>query len=174
MGYQRGTLVLRAPGGQRTGFVIWEQGTRQTNLRCSMDGMHAKEELTLFWMAEGSFALRDAGTLRAEADGTVRKTLSIDGGAAPVAVTLARGDGVLCAYAFAQGMAVAPERLQALLPKEESTTPRQAQAEAHDPPQTPPRVQPRATLWQEALGRGVPWPPPPGVHAVWRGGGWRV
>jgi len=168
-------MMLRATGGQRIGFLIWEQGARQASLRCNVDALHGlqpNEELTLYWMAEGSFALREAGTFRANTESAARQTVSIAGDEIPVAVALSRGNGVLVAYAFAQGMADAPERLQALLPKEEAPEPRKPQPKVQSHEQS--QVQLKDQLWQEALRRGVPWPPPPGLHAIWRDGGWKV
>ncbi|MCL2811076.1 MAG: hypothetical protein FWD25_04205 [Clostridia bacterium] len=174
MGYQRETFILRATGGHRAGFLIWERGARQASLRCNLDELLPEEELSLFWMAEGSFALREDGRLRADASGMVRHTVPIAGDRPPVAVALARDSGALYAYAFAQGMADAPERLQALLLKEEpkkepDLSPIQAQAQ----PLQEARLQ--EPLWLEALRRGIPWPPPPGLPGVvWRDGGWTM
>jgi len=169
MGHQRETFVLRAPGGHSTGFLICERGQRQASLRCNLDGLLPGEELLLFWMAQRSFTLREGGALRADASGVVRHTAPIAGDTPPDAVALARNNGVLVAYAFTQGMADTPERLQALLHKEE------AKGEA-DPPQVRAQEQPlQEALWMETLRRGIPWPPPPGLQdAVWRDGGWAL
>lgn len=127
MGYRRETLVLRAPGGGRTGFLIWERGARQGSLRCTLDGVQTNEELRLLWLAEGSFELRDGGVLRGDASGAVRQTLLIAGDIPLVGVVVARNDGSMCAHAFvsaAQGeTAPGPERLQALLGARKSARP---------------------------------------------------
>ncbi len=118
MGYRRETLVLRAPGGNRVGFVVWERGERQGSLRCNLNGLPPEEEMRLLWLAEGSFALRDGGTVRADSAGLASQNILIAGNAPLVGIALTRSEGALYAHAYVQGASgeAAPgaERLQAL------------------------------------------------------------
>jgi len=190
MGYRRETMVLRAPGGLRVGFLIWERGTRQASLRCNLDGLQPEQELRLRWMAEDSFAPRDGGRLHADAAGAVRHMLAIIGDEAPVAVALARDDDTLYAYAFAQSapreVANAPERLQALLfetRREASRSePRLEPERKPNPPQGQAKPSPDDPscyrTWQEDdIPRGLElrrdeYGEPAGLHALWRGAAW--
>jgi len=183
MEYRREMMMLRAPGGQRAGFLIWERGEREASLRCNLDGLQPGEELRFCWMPAGDFALLDGGMILADAAGAVRHTLRIAVDATPVAVALARKDGSLYAYAYARGLwaegADAPERLLALLPQPNHE--RRKSSEPADPPPSEPEPEPKpepapesqAQPWAEAPWPAVPWPPPPGLPgAVWRGGRW--
>lgn len=190
MEYRRETMVLRAPGGQRAGFLTWEQSDRQASLRCSLDALRPEEEVRLYWMPAGSFSLLDGGAFHADVAGAVRCAVRINTDAPPVAVALARGDGSLYAHAFARSATAevsgAPERLQALLPDVRSKSAERVEETPSEPKMEPvPVPEPEGegeldplqarpqSPSTEALWPAMPWPPPPGLSgAVWRGGRW--
>ncbi len=189
-GYRRETLMLRAPGGARMGFVVWERGARQGSLRCHIEGLIANQRYRLLWVSEEAFALGDCGEIRSDADGAAGQTLLLAGEVPLIGVVLAREDGVLCAQAFVNGRESGePERLQALLHTQwEPPAPRKQPASHKQPaPQNTaqavggterPREEEATDSRQiEAARQGCApaWPPPPGLPgAVWRAGRWAI
>ena len=184
MGFSKETMMLRAPGGQGAGFVIWERGTRQAILRCNLDGLPPDAALKLFWMAEGGFALRGGVALQADGAGAVRHALPMPGDAPPAAVALTQGDGGLYAHAFGRGapaeVANAPERLRALLLELAAVGRGDLDAPPHRSENAPlsqcDGASGRRALQEHggvASWRAAPWPPPPGLPGtVWRDGCW--